>query len=203
MYPEIKIILYLIFAISLFIIDNFTFLLISGVLGLCMLILYHDKRIRSGAIPISILLLGTFFGNIFFEQGKIILNFWGVEITEEGLKVGVIRSIRVFLIIIGVKILNITSKTDDLIDAFGNLLKPLKIIKLPVKEFIELMKLTIETLPKLKIAIKNNYKEYKINNNVSGFSGKIRLLTDLLIPIIISTINSPEKFFKKLDKEEG
>ncbi|MCX5718938.1 MAG: energy-coupling factor transporter transmembrane component T, partial [Nitrospirae bacterium] len=126
MSPEIKIILYVLFLISLFLIQDITVYLVILLAVLVFLLRIPLKSLKSGWIPISLFLLFTFVSNVLFQHGKILYIAGPVIITEDGLHISLIRTLRVFFMIAGAKILVSTTQIELLIGAFGKLLKPLE-----------------------------------------------------------------------------
>jgi len=201
--PEIKILLYIVFVLFLFLSDNLTAFLILLAIFLPFFILIRNKKIRSGAIPITLFLIVTFMGNLFFQKGKIILTFHGIDITEEGIIVASTRTIRVFLMILGAKFLTLTTEVEDLAKALGSFLKPLQMIRIPVRDFIEIMVLSLRAFPLIKKMIQDKYREDMEKKKTDGLIGKAMVIASILMPLFVSTINSPEKIFKDMDDRKS
>ena len=197
MSPEIKIILYVLFLISLFLIQDITVYLVILLAVLVFLLRIPLKSLKSGWIPISLFLLFTFVSNVLFQHGKILYIAGPVIITEDGLHISLIRTMRVFFMIAGAKILVSTTQIELLISAFGKLLKPLERIGIPVVEFFSTMGLTMKSLPKLKEQLAEMYRERIKEDNIRGFWARARVVSMLLLPLFVKSIQSPEKFFDK------
>ncbi len=197
MSAEIKIILYILFLISLFLIQDITVYLVILVAVLVFLLRIPLKSLKSGWIPISLFLLFTFVSNVLFQHGKILYIAGPVIITEDGLHISLIRTMRVFFMIAGAKILVSTTQIELLISAFGKLLKPLERIGIPVVEFFSTMGLTMKSLPKLKEQLAEMYREKIKEDNIRGFWARARVVSMLLLPLFVKSIQSPEKFFDK------
>jgi energy-coupling factor transport system permease protein len=155
------------------------------------------KSLKSGWIPISLFLLFTFVSNVLFQHGKILYIAGPVIVTEEGLHISLIRTMRVFFMIAGAKILVSTTQIELLIGAFGKLLKPLERLGIPVVEFFSTMGLTMKSLPKLKEQLAEMYRERIKEDNIRGFWARARVVSMLLLPLFVKSIQSPEKFFDK------
>ena len=156
----------------------------------------------SGWIPISIFLIFTFTGNALFQQGRIIFNAGPVVLTEEGLSIASMRTMRLFFMITGAKILTATTKIELLIAACGNLLKPLELLRVPVREFFSIMLLTAKSLPALKNEIIGTYREQIKDAGITGFWNRAKMISLFLMPLFVKTIQSPERFFKEDTKYE-
>lgn len=168
--------------------------------------------LKRGWVPISFFLMFTFVSNIFFSHGKILYSLGSVVITEEGLRIAIVRTLRIFLMVAGAKILTATTPFDVLVGTLGNTLKPLEKIGMPVGEFFTTMGLTLKCFPKLKDYLAENYRNHKKNNpllppfskgGMGGFLGKARIISSFLLPMFIQSMQSPEMFFKEEVKDEA
>jgi energy-coupling factor transport system permease protein len=160
------------------------------------------RSLKSGWIPISLFLLFTFISNILFQHGRILYNAGPLFITEEGFNIAVIRTMRVFFMIAGAKIITATTQIESLIGAFGKLLNPLEHLGIPVVEFFSTMGLTMKSLPKLKDQIAANYREKVKEGNIKGFWNRAKVVSMFLVPLMIKSIKSPEIYFEQDSKQK-
>jgi energy-coupling factor transport system permease protein len=200
--PEIKIILYIVFIVCLLLIKDVTFYLFIFVAISIFLFRIPFKSLRSGWIPISLFLLFTFISNILFQHGRILYSAGPLFITEEGLNIAVIRTMRVFFMIAGARIITATTQIESLIGAFGEILKPLERLGIPVVEFFSTMGLAMKSLPKLKDQIAANYREKVKEGNIKGFWNRAKVVSMFLVPLMIKSIQSPEIFFEQDSRQE-
>ncbi len=155
------------------------------------------KSLKSGWIPTSLFLLFTFASNVLFQQGRILYSAGPLLITGEGLNIAVIRTMRVFFMIAGAKILTATTQIELLVGAFGKILKPLERLGIPVVEFFSTMGLTIKSLPRLKDMITKTYREKVKEGNITGFWNRAKVISVFLMPLLAKSIQSPEIFFEE------
>ena len=202
MSPEIKITTYILFIILLFLIQDINVYFFILAASIIIILMAPRKSIISGLIPISIFLIFTFAGNAMFQQGRIIFSAGPVVLTEEGLTIASMRTMRLLFMIIGAKILTATTKIELLIGACGNILRPLEFLRVPVREFFSIMTLTVKALPELKNDITETYRQQIKDAGITGFWNRARLISLFLIPLFLKTIESPEKFFKENTKHE-
>lgn len=202
MSPEIKITFYIVFIICLFLIKDITvYLFIFFAISL-LLLRIPFKSLKTGWIPISLFLLFTFISNVFFQHGRILYSVGSLVITEEGLNISAIRTMRVFIMIAGAKILTATTQIELLAGAFGKILKPLELLGIPVVEFFSTMGLTMKSLPRLKDQIAETYKEKVNEGNIKGFWDRVRVISMFLMPLFVKSMQSPEIFFKENSRNE-
>lgn len=159
--------------------------------------------LKRGWIPISLFLIFTFISNIFFSHGKVLYSFGTVVITEEGLAVATVRTLRVFFMIAGAKILTLSTPLETLVGALGNTLRPFEKIGLPVSDFFSVMGLTLKCFPRLKDYLAENYKNHKDREDFDGFWIKAGTIASFLLPMFMQSMRSPEMFFPDLSGSKG
>jgi energy-coupling factor transport system permease protein len=194
--PELKIVFYLFFVVSLFTFANLTaYLCASAVLGLFFLKIPW-KKVKSGWLPISIFLFFTFVSNAVGRPGRVVFSSALFMMTDEGAHIAMVRTMRVFLMIGGAKVLMAGARAEDMVDGLGRLFGPLERVGIPVKDFFHTMGLTMKCLPLLKTMATETYRERVKTSDTRGFRAKVTLLSAFLLPIFVRSLQSPESFFK-------
>jgi energy-coupling factor transport system permease protein len=201
MSPEIKIITYVLFITSLFFIREVNVYLLICIPCFIFLIKIPRKNLKSGWMPISLLLAFTFLSNMFYQQGRILFSSGGLIITYEGIHTAVTRTMRVFIMIAGAKILISFTKTEVLIGGLRNICKPLVRFKVPVDDFFQVMELTLKSLPALKKQMACMYKDHMNGGQMKGYLSRVRMASSLLIPMFVKSIQAPDQYFQE-NKDE-
>ena len=168
---------------------------------LLLLIRIPFASLKSGWLPISLFLAFTFMSNVFFSHGKILYNLGAVVITAEGMHIAAIRTLRIFFMVAGAKILTASTPLDVLVAGLGNILKPLEKTGMPVGDFFSVMGLTLKCFPRLKDYLAENYRNHKNNTESKGFLGRVNIVSSFLFPMFIQSMQSPEIFFQKQDEK--
>lgn len=148
--PRVKIMCTLFYLISLF--------LFKSVLGyaLCTVFLFAVIRlskvpfkfITKGLKPIIVLLMITVLFNLFLtNQGNVLVSFWILKITDEGLRTAVYMAIRLIYLIVGSSLMTLTTTPNELTDGIEKLLKPFNKIKVPVHEIAMMMSIALRFIP--------------------------------------------------------
>lgn len=189
------ILIYVVFSISLFTLKSIYYHVFIALIVLSLLLLLPFSKVKSGFLPIIVFLLFTFGGNLFFHPGRIIYDNGFLLITNEGLITSCVRTLRVFSMIFGAKILTHVLPADEMIQAMDRMLRPLEKMGLPVGNFFYVMGLTLKVFPVLIDYLSRAYREDVVNNGVSGFRGRMRHMVLFLMPVFIRSIRSPESFF--------
>jgi energy-coupling factor transport system permease protein len=180
--PTAKILLYIFFIITVFISSSLEIDLVLLALTLVFAVRVPISVLKRGIIPISLFLAFTFFSNILFQAGRVIYDFWGIVVTEEALVRSGHLTLRLFMLIMGAKILTAATSAGDLVRAVTLLLGPFGRWK-PVKDFISTMSLTLRFLPVIYDEAQNLYKEALKNSPEAGLTDKIRLSALLITPL--------------------
>jgi len=196
--PKAKILLYLLLVVAVFISPSFQFSLILLFFVIAVAARVPLSTFRSGLIPISFFLFFTFLSNVFFHEGIIRYKILGLPITDEGIKRGGELTLRLFILIIGARILTATTRAEDLVKAMSGLLGPVGRLSF-VKELIFTMSLTLRLLPIIYNEASELYKNVK-KSETNGLTGKIRLSVSLLTPLFENSLKKA-KDMTNLEKE--
>lgn len=197
--PRIKIILSIIFIVSLFIITNFSgYLFIVLFIFLCV---YTSKipisYIFKGLKPIIIILLLTVGLNIFFTPGGITIATIGpIKITSMGVRLALFMGLRLVFLIIGTSILTLTTSPISLTDGIESLLNPFKKIGVPSHELAMMMTIALRFIPTL-LEETDKIMKAQIARGADFESGNIlkraKNLVPLLVPLFISAFRRADE----------
>lgn len=185
--PTAKILLYILLIIAVFLSNS-----IKVDIGLLIIVLFFGigvppSVLKRGIVLITFFLAFTFFSNILFQTGKVVFEVLGFTITEEGLKRGCHLTLRLFILVLGAKILTATTSMDDLMKAVILLLGPLGKWK-PVKDFVSTMSLTVRFLPIIYDEARAFYTETFKNSQNTSLYDKIKRAVALLVPLFERSI---------------
>ncbi|MBI5848364.1 MAG: hypothetical protein HZB31_10535 [Nitrospirae bacterium] len=202
MSPEFRIVSYLLFVIVLFLLPDLTvYAGLMAALSLCLMTVPF-RSLKAGWMPIIMFLTFTFISNTVYHSGRIIYAAGPVMITAEGLHLAALRTLRVLLMIGGVKFLMAKTKTDQVVKAMTNLLQPFEKAGLPVNDFFHTMGLTLKCFPLLKDALAGHYAATMQKGGVRGILSRAKLMALFMLPLFVESIHSPELFFPESDLHE-
>lgn len=201
--PRIKILLTLTYIVMLFIIRNDSWVnLLTFAVSIVFLTIVivlakiPFKVIMRSMKPILPLVLFTSILNIFFISGTIIFEWWIFRISEEGLMLAVIMSVRILCLIVGASLLTYTTSPIALTDAIERLFKPLKYIKFPVHEMAMMMTIALRFIPTLieeTDKIMSAQKARGADLETGGLIKRARALIPILIPLFVSAFRRAEE----------
>lgn len=199
--PRTKILLALIFIVSVFVANNVVaFVLLTTLVAVTVaLSRISFKVIIKGIKPIIYILIFTAILNLFLTggEGDPLIEFWVIKIYLEGIVRAFFMSYRVILLIIGTSVLlTYTTSPISLTDGLESLLSPLKAIKVPVHLFAMMMSIALRFIPTLveeTEKIMNAQKSRGADFSSGGLIKRAKALIPILIPLFVSS-------FKRADE---
>ena len=186
--PRVKIGGTLLYIISLFIFEN-AWGYILAALFLAMVIKLSNvpfKFMVRGMKSILLLLMITVLFNLFLTPGEILVSFWKLKITKEGLKMAVSMALRLSFLIIGSSVMTLTTTPNNLME---KMLAPLKIFKVPVHEVAMMMSIALRFIPILMEETDKIMKAQIARGadfETGGLIKRAKALVPLLVPLFIS-----------------
>ena len=189
--PRVKIGGTLLYIISLFIFEN-AWGYILAALFLAMVIKLSNvpfKFMVRGMKSILLLLMITVLFNLFLTPGEILVSFWKLKITKEGLKMAVSMALRLSFLIIGSSVMTLTTTPNNLTDGMEKMLAPLKIFKVPVHEVAMMMSIALRFIPILMEETDKIMKAQIARGadfETGGLIKRAKALVPLLVPLFIS-----------------
>ena len=189
--PRVKLGGTLLYIISLFFFRNFSGYMIAALFLGIVIRLSHVpfKFMVKGMKAILFLLLITVAFNLFLTPGEELVSFWKLTITEEGLRSAVTMAVRLTLLIIGSSVMTLTTTPNNLTDGMEKMMKPLKVIRVPVHEVAMIMSIALRFIPIL-LEETDKIMKAQIARGADFETGNIvrraKALVPLLVPLFIS-----------------
>lgn len=189
--PRVKIIAVALFIVELFLVKTFAgFAVCAGALSIVVALSGVPLRfILRGLKPVLLILLFTFFLNIFMVPGTVIWKFGFLQITLEGLKLAAFMSVRLILLIIGSSMLTLTTTPLQLTDGLEKLFAPLRVIKVPTHELAMTMSIALRFIPTLLEETDKIMKAQQARGadfESGNFVRRAKALVPVLLPLFIS-----------------
>ena len=204
--PRAKVILTILFIVCTFLCKNaisFASLAFS-VLLLTLLSKVPLHMILRAIRPLIVILAFTSLINIFMTKGEHLLtpdwqiqlwssHVWKIQIYEEGLWNALFMILRIVLLLIGTSVLlSYTTTPIALTDALERLMKPLKLIRVPVHDIAMMTTIALRFIPTLMeetARIMNAQKARGADFASGGLIRRAKSLLPVLIPLLVSAFN--------------
>lgn len=190
--PRIKIVLTLGLIISFFVCQNFFSLGLGLVLVAVTVAISKvpPKMIMKSIKPLLIILIFTALLNVFYNKdGKVLVDFWIITITDKGIYVALFTAIRIIMLVVVSSLLTYTTTPTLLTDAIERLLSPLKAFKIEVHTLAMIMTLALRFIPVLIEEIErimNAQKARGADLESGGLMKRAKALIPILIPLFVS-----------------
>ncbi|MBO7304269.1 MAG: energy-coupling factor transporter transmembrane protein EcfT [Clostridia bacterium] len=199
--PRSKIILAILFIVGVFLAENPASFLLFIVFTMVLILVSRIsfKVVLKGIKPIIFILIFTSLINIFLTKGDgaPLFEFWVIEIYLEGIIRAVFMSLRVIILIMGTSmLLTYTTSPIALTDGLESLLKPLKLIGVPVHVFAMMMTIALRFIPTLveeTDKIMNAQKSRGADFSSGGLVSRAKALIPLLVPLFVSSFKRAEE----------
>jgi len=189
--PRVKLGGTLLYIISLFLFKNFVAYGIAALfLGIVIkLSKVPFKFMVKGMKAIILLLMITVVFNLFLTPGTPLVTLWKLTITEEGLRMAGTMALRLTLLIIGSSVMTLTTTPNNLTDGLEKMMRPLRVIKVPVHEVAMMMSIALRFIPIL-LEETDKIMKAQIARGADFENGNIlkraKALVPLLVPLFIS-----------------
>ncbi len=189
--PRVKLFGTLVFLISVFAYKGIVgfavvTLFLAGIIGISRVpFRYMVKGLRA----ILILMLITALFNLFLTPGEVLVSFWKLRITREGVVSAVRMAFRLTYLILGTSLMTLTTTPNQLTDGLEKSLAPLRRLHVPVHEISMMMSIALRFIP---ILIEETDKIMKAQMargasfNEGNIIKKAKALIPLLVPLFIS-----------------
>lgn len=189
--PRVKLGGTLLYIISLFLFHNFLGYVIAA-LFLALVVKLSKvpfKYMVRGMKTIMLLLLITVVFNLFLTPGTELISFWKLTITYEGLKTAFFMAVRLTFLIIGSSVMTLTTTPNNLTDGMEKMMRPLKLLKVPVHEVAMMMSIALRFIPIL-LEETDKIMKAQVARGADFESGNLirraKALVPLLVPLFIS-----------------
>ncbi|MCL2015706.1 MAG: energy-coupling factor transporter transmembrane protein EcfT [Defluviitaleaceae bacterium] len=141
--------------------------------------------------------------NIFLIPGEnILLEFWIISISAEGVSQGVRIAIRLILLIVGSTVMTLTTTPIQLADAIESILQPFKKIGMPVHEIAMMMTIALRFIPTLMEEVDKIMKAQMARGadfDTGGLIKKAKSLVPLLVPLFVSAFRRADELAQAMD----
>ena len=196
--PRTKILLVFIYIVALFIAESYVsyalmMVMLAAFIGLARIRL---STVLKGVKPLIFVIILTTVLNIFYTEGRVLVQFWIFKITAEGLENALFMALRIVMLIMGTFMLTYTTSPIKLTFGLEQLMGPLKVIKVPVHELAMMMSMALRLIPtlieetdKIMSAQKARGADFDTGNIIQ----KAKALLPILVPLFISSFRRADE----------
>lgn len=190
--PRVKLAATFLFIISIFCVNSF--------LGFALAILMFIWVVRKATIPFSYLLRGlkAIFILLIFSvvmnlllnrQGNVLIQFWIITITDQGVYNAAFLGLRLILLVVGSSLMTLTTTPLELTDGLEKAMRPLKKIHVPVHEIAMMMSIALRFIPILLEETDKIIKAQQARGadfETGSLMQRAKAMVPILVPLFIS-----------------
>ena len=197
--PRTKLIMLVVYIVGLFVASSWISYAVMLVFLVTVIAIstIPVKNILRGLKPLIFILVFTGLLNLLFtDTGNVLVSFWGITITDDGLIRAFFMMARILMLISGTFLLTYTTSPIALTDGLEKLLSPLKVIKVPVHELSMMMCIALRFIPtlieetdKIMCAQKARGADFETGNLLQ----RAKALVPILVPLFISAFRRADE----------
>lgn len=197
--PRTKLIVVVLYIVALFVAKSWISygLMLAFLLTAIKVSRIPPKAIIRGMKPLIIILMFTGILNLFYsEGGRVLVSFWKITITTEGVKRAIFMVGRILMLISGTFLLTYTTSPIALTDGLESLMNPLKKIHVPVHELSMMMCIALRFIPTLieeTDKIMNAQKARGADFESGSIIDRAKALIPVLVPLFISAFRRADE----------
>jgi bifunctional UDP-N-acetylglucosamine pyrophosphorylase/glucosamine-1-phosphate N-acetyltransferase len=161
------------------------------------------KLLFRGLRAVLFILLFAVTLNIFLTPGQhVLVHFYFIRITQEGLFLAGRMASRLILLIVGSSMMTLTTSPIQLTSAIESLLKPFKKIKVPAHEIAMMMSIALRFIPALAEEMEKIMKAQKARGadfETGSIINRAKNLIPVLVPLFISAFRRADELATAMD----
>ncbi len=196
--PRTKLLMTLLYIVTLFLCKWFVS---YGVMLVFLITAVALSRIRPKALlkglkPLIIIIIFTAVINLFYTEGRVLVEFWIFKITAEGLQNAFFLVLRIMMLVTGTFLLTYTTSPIALTDGLESLLSPLKKIHFPVHELAMMMSIALRFIPTLieeTDKIMSAQKARGADFETGNIFRRAKALIPILVPLFVSAFRRADE----------
>lgn len=214
---RVKLVLLLVYSISLFFIQTWTGLLLYGAfcLVVCVVARIPASRLFKLLVPLYVILAFTLIFNSFaFDVSKVgeayglgnvsagvfasfepVVFFGTFGFVPAGFARGCFFVLRILLLVFASLVVSFTTTSNDLIDALNDFLRPLRVLRVPTDDIATIVSIAIRFIP---ITAEEAMKVYAAQKSrgaafdEGGLIRRIKAWQPILIPLFVGLFRRSE-----------
>ncbi len=197
--PRFKLVIMFAYIIILFVINSLVGYILAGLFVVLSIIASRVpvKLLAKNLKPLWFVFIFMFILNMFFTRtGNVVLSFWIIKITDDGIIKAAVMLIRLIMLIFFTGLLTLTTSPISLTVGIESLFGPLKKIKFPVHEMAMMMTIALRFIPTL-IEETDKIMKAQMARGASFDTGslmqKVKSMIPLFIPLFVSAFRRADE----------
>lgn len=162
----------------------------------CLLSKVPVKILIKSVRPLWVIIVLTLGIHLFFTPGTLLFQLGPVQISWEGMRMGIFMSLRLVLLIIFSSLLTLTTSPIALTDGIERLLRPFKVLGIPAHELAMMMTIALRFIPTLLEETERIMKAQMARGaefSSGSLIARAKNLVPLLVPLFISAFRRADE----------
>ncbi|MEG1548546.1 MAG: energy-coupling factor transporter transmembrane component T [Clostridia bacterium] len=185
--PRTKLVLMIAYIVMVFLVSNIMLFIVP--------LLFVILATWVSGVPISylwkslkplrwILIFMTFINLFVIKTGNVLVEWWIIRITDDGIRQAIFIALRLMLLVSGTSLMTLTTTPIALTDGLERLLSPLKVLKFPAHELAMMMTIALRFIPTL-LEETDKIMKAQLARGADFESGNIIARAKSMIPILV------------------
>ncbi len=202
---RMKLFLTVLFVVAIFFVNSyFGFMLTAAFLLLVILLarLPMMSVLKSVRAIIFIVLFAAIINLFMINEGVVLWSWKSLHITDTAVHTTIKMTLRLVLLICGASLLSLTTTPVEIADGAESLMKPLKLIKVPVHDIAMIMSIALRFIPTLfeeTNKIISAQKARGASFDTGGLFARAKALLPVLIPLFVNSFRRADELAFAMD----
>lgn len=203
--PRMKLFLTVLFVVAIFFVNTyFGFMLTAAVLLFIILLakLPMLSVLKSVRAIIFIVIFADVINLFMISDGEVLWSWRALQITDQGIHTTIKMTLRLVLLISGASLLTLTTTPVEVADGTESLMKPLRLIKVPVHDIAMIMSIALRFIPTLFEETNKIIAAQKARGasfDTGGLIARAKALLPVLIPLFVNSFRRADELAFAMD----
>lgn len=203
--PRMKFFLTVLFVVAIFFVNTyFGFMMTAAVLLFIILLakLPMLSVLKSVRAIIFIVIFAAVINLFMISDGEVLWSWRALQITDQGIHTTIKMTLRLVLLISGASLLTLTTTPVEVADGTESLMKPLRLIKVPVHDIAMIMSIALRFIPTLFEETNKIIAAQKARGasfDTGGLIARAKALLPVLIPLFVNSFRRADELAFAMD----
>lgn len=202
---RVKLLLTVMFVVAIFFVNSYFGFMVTAAFLVVIILLARLPMLsvlKSVRAIVFIVIFAAIINLFLINDGEILWSWKSLHITDTAVHTTVKMTLRLVLLICGASLLSLTTTPVEIADGTESLLKPLKLVKVPVHDIAMIMSIALRFIPTLfeetgKIIAAQ--KARGASFDTGGLIARAKALLPVLIPLFVNSFRRADELAFAMD----
>ena len=203
--PRMKLFLTVLFVVAIFFVNTYFGFMMTAVVLLFIILLAKLPMLsvlKSVRAIIFIVIFAAVINLFMISDGEVLWSWRALQITDQGIHTTIKMTLRLVLLISGASLLTLTTTPVEVADGTESLMKPLRLIKVPVHDIAMIMSIALRFIPTLFEETNKIIAAQKARGasfDTGGLIARAKALLPVLIPLFVNSFRRADELAFAMD----